>query len=74
MAFPELSPVVETHGIGKVSVLGWGMKKLLASSCTSKCFDCAQVFGIHMTFASGTKDEIITIIKLTAGKHRKSVI
>lgn len=73
MIFPELSPG-ETHGTGKMSVLGWGMKKLPASSCPSKRFDCAQVFGIHMTFASGTKDEIITIIKLTAGKHRKSVI
>lgn len=29
-----------------------------------------SVFGIHMTFASETKDEIITIIKQAAGKHR----
>lgn len=66
-------PIVKTSGIGKMSVHGWGMKRLYDSPCSSEHFDCAdpaQVFGIHMTFASKTKNEIITIIKQAAGKHR----
>lgn len=48
------------------------MKRLCDSSCFYEYFDCCRpsLSGIHMTFASETKDEIVTIINQAAGKHR----
>lgn len=63
-------PTVKPSRTGKGNVHIWEMKRLYETSCSSEALYRPSVFGIHISFASKTKDKIITIIKQAAGKHR----
>lgn len=63
-------PTVKPSRIGKGNMRNWKMKRLYETSCSSEDLYRPLVFGIHISFASKTKDKIITIIKQAAGKHR----
>lgn len=72
MVCPELSPYCKDQGDWKSESARLGDEKAvqLFGLLQALWLHRPLVFGIHMAFASETKDEIITIIKQAAGKHR----